>query len=53
LSGDRGLVPELTVPVEGPGGEGVIICEPPPPRFSQVRTGAGIALRFLGALVAF
>ncbi len=53
LSGDRGLVPELTVTVEGPGIEGAILCDPPPPRFAKARTAAGIALRFAGALTAF
>ena len=53
LSGDRGLVPELTVTVEGPGVEGVILCDPAAPRFSKARTAAGIALRFVGALAAF
>ncbi|HEV2688244.1 MAG TPA: POTRA domain-containing protein, partial [Bryobacteraceae bacterium] len=53
LSGDRGLVPELSITVDGPSGEGVIVCDPPPPRFGGLRTSAGIALRFLGALTAF
>ncbi|HYL75952.1 MAG TPA: POTRA domain-containing protein [Bryobacteraceae bacterium] len=53
LSGDRGLVPELTVTVEGPGIEGAILCDPPPPRFAKARSAAGIALRFAGALAAF
>jgi Surface antigen variable number repeat len=49
LAGDRGLVPELPVTVEGPSGEGVMLCEPPPPRFARLRYIATIGLRFLGA----
>lgn len=53
LSGDRGLVPQLTITVDGPSAEGTILCDPPPPRFQQLRTAAGLALRFAGALTAF
>jgi hypothetical protein len=49
LAGDRGLVPELPVTVEGPSSQGVMLCEPPPPRFAKLRYGATIALRLLGA----
>jgi hypothetical protein len=48
LAGDSGLVPELRVTVEGPSSEGVMLCEPPPPRFAKLRYGATIALRLLG-----
>lgn len=53
LSGDRGLVPELNVQVEGPVVGGVIVCDPAAPRFSRARSAAGIALRFVGAVAAF
>jgi hypothetical protein len=53
LSGDRGLVPRLSITVDGPSGDGTILCDPAPPRFLQLRTAAGIALRFAGALTAF
>jgi hypothetical protein len=49
LAGDRGLVPELPVTVEGPGGEGVMFCDPPAPRFAKIREGVAIGLRVLGA----
>jgi hypothetical protein len=49
LAGDSGLVPELPVTVEGPSGEGVMLCEPPPPRFAKFRYGATIGLRLIGA----
>ena len=49
LAGDRGLVPELPVTVEGPGGEGVMFCDPPAPRFAKLREGISIGLRVLGA----
>ena len=49
LAGDRGLVPELQVTVEGPAGEGVMFCDPPPPRFAKLREGVAIGLRVLGA----
>jgi hypothetical protein len=48
LAGDSGLVPELPVMVEGPRREGVMLCEPAPPRFAKLRYGATIALRLLG-----
>jgi hypothetical protein len=53
LSGDRGLTPELQVAVQGPGGDGVIFCEPPTPRFEHARIAAAVGLRVLGALAAF
>jgi outer membrane protein insertion porin family len=37
LSGDQGLAPELQVTVEGPSSEGLMLCEPPPPRFAKLR----------------
>lgn len=49
LAGDSGLVPELPVTVEGPSGEGVMLCEPPAPRFAKLRYGATIGLRLIGA----
>ena len=49
LAGDRGIVPDLPVTVEGPSGEGVMLCEPRPPRFARLRYGATIAIRLLGA----
>jgi hypothetical protein len=49
LAGDRGLVPELQVTVEGPGGPGVMFCDPPAPRFAKIREGVAIGLRVLGA----
>jgi hypothetical protein len=53
LSGNRGLTPELQVAVQAPGGDGVIFCEPPPPRFDHARIAAAVGLRVLGALAAF
>lgn len=49
LAGDRGLAPELPVTVDGPGGEGVMFCDPPAPRFARLREGLAIGLRVLGA----
>jgi hypothetical protein len=51
LAGESGLVAELPVTVEGPSREGVMFCEPGPPRFGKVRYGAAIALRLLGAFM--
>jgi len=53
LAGDRGLVPELTVMVEGPGVEAPMFCDPPAPRAMWLRRPATLALQFLGALAAF
>jgi hypothetical protein len=50
LASDRGLVPELTVMVEGPGGDAPMFCDPPPPRAMWLRRPATLALQFLGAL---
>jgi outer membrane protein insertion porin family len=47
LSGDRGLVPDLQVTVEDPSGEGVLFCEPPPPRFAKLRYVATIGVRLM------
>jgi hypothetical protein len=49
LAGDSGLVPELPVTVEGPASEGVMLCEPRPPRFAKLRYGATMGLRLIGA----
>ncbi len=49
LAGDSGLVPELPVSVEGPSGEGVMFCEPPPLSFAKLRYGVTIGVRLLGA----
>jgi hypothetical protein len=50
LAGDRGLIPELPVTVEGPNAEGTMFCEPPAPRLMPLRTAASLSLRFLGVL---
>jgi hypothetical protein len=46
LSGERSAQPPLAVQV----GDTVKYCEAPKPRLHLVRTGAGVALNFLGAL---
>jgi hypothetical protein len=50
LAGDRGLVPDLPVRVEGAAEEGLMMCEAPKPRMSGLRTGASWTLRLMGAL---
>ena len=50
LQGDRGLVPELGVNVITHKGEATMFCEPPPQKMMVLRTGATVALRFLGVL---
>jgi outer membrane protein insertion porin family len=50
LAGDRGLVAELPVKVEGPNTEGTMFCEPPAPRLMPLRTTASFGVRFLGLL---
>ena len=50
LSGDRGLVSELPVTIEGPNAEGTMVCEPPAPRLMTLRIGASFAVRLLGVL---
>jgi outer membrane protein insertion porin family len=48
LSGDRGLVAELPVTVEGPSRDGVMFCEPPAPRLMALRTAASFGVRLIG-----
>ena len=48
LNGDRGLIPELPVTVETHKGEAMMYCDPAPPRFAALRTGASLAVRFMG-----
>lgn len=50
LAGDRGLVPELPVAVEGPDTNGTLLCEPPAPRLMLLRTAASFGVRFMGVL---
>ena len=39
---------ELTVTVERPNTETTLICDPPKPRFANLRRGVGLCLRLLG-----
>ena len=50
LAGDRGLVPELPVTVEGPNTSGTMFCEPPAPRLMPLRTAASYGVRLLSVL---
>jgi Surface antigen variable number repeat len=50
LNGDRGLVPELPVTVHRPSGDTMVVCEPPAPKLSALRSATGMALHALGAL---
>ena len=50
LAGDRGLVPDLEVAVEGPNTTGTMLCEPPAPRLMPLRNVASLGVRFLGVL---
>ena len=53
LTPSRGLVPELTVAVEGDGISGAIFCDAPKPRLHALRTAASIAVRLPGAVTGF
>lgn len=50
LSGERNAQPPLSVTVTRPEGEATMFCEVPKPRLMPLRTAAGLALHFLGAL---
>src|SRR5262249_42736160 len=50
IAGDRGLVADLPVTIETESGERTMICEPPKPRFSVLRTAAGFSLQILTSL---
>jgi surface antigen-like variable number repeat protein len=53
LTPNRGLVPDLTVSVEGDGVQGAILCQAQKPRLSSLRTAASIAVRLPGAITGF
>lgn len=50
LSGERNAQPVLPVTITRPEGETTLFCEVPKPRLAPLRTTAGVALHFLGAL---
>jgi hypothetical protein len=50
LQGDRGLEPELPITVDTPSSRTTMFCEPPPPRFSPVRSALAMGLRFVGSM---
>ncbi len=50
LAGDRGLISELPVTVDGPSGSGTMFCEPPAQRLASLRIAASLSLRLLGAV---
>ena len=50
LSGERTAQPVLPVVVNRPEGEATMFCEPPKPRFTVFRAGAGLAIHFLGVV---
>ncbi len=50
LEGDRGLEPELPVTVDTPTSRTTMLCEPPAPRLSPVRTALAMGLRFIGSM---
>lgn len=50
ISGERSAQTVLPIIVTRPEGQATLFCEPPKPRFGVLRTGAGLALHFLGAL---
>ncbi len=52
LSGERNAQPPLPVTVTRREGEATLYCEVPKPRLALLRTTAGIALHFLGAVPA-
>jgi outer membrane protein insertion porin family len=53
LQGDRGIEPELPVTVDTPNSRSTMFCEPPPPRFSPVRSALAMGLRFIGSMAGF
>lgn len=50
LEGDRHLEPELAVGVEGPTSQTTMFCEPPALRYSLLRNGLVMGLRFAGSV---
>ncbi len=49
LSGDQGLIPDLPVTVETPGGEKPLICQAPQPRYWTARKVALFGLQVAGS----
>ena len=50
MAGNRGLVPDLNVTVARPGGDAVMVCEPPKPGMGPLRAVGTISLHLLGTL---
>jgi outer membrane protein insertion porin family len=53
LSASESASPLLTVTVERPGGDALMVCEPPGPRLKWLRMGAATALQLAGAVTMF
>jgi outer membrane protein insertion porin family len=50
LRGDRGIEPELPVTVDTPNSRTTLVCEPPAPRYSVVRSALAMGLSFIGSM---
>lgn len=50
LLGDSRLTPALPIMVERPSGDGELLCDPPKPRLSKVRTGAALLIQFAASV---
>ena len=52
VAGERGMTPDLNVTVAREEGDAQMVCEPPKPRLSPLRSVGSIALHLLGAVPA-
>jgi hypothetical protein len=49
ITGNQRFTPQLAVSFDRPAGEGVLLCNPPQPRFHTARMGAAMLLQFLAS----
>jgi outer membrane protein assembly factor BamA len=49
ITGNQRFTPQLAVSFDRPEGDGVLLCDPPKPRFHTARMGAAMLLQFLAS----
>ena len=53
IRGDSGYVSQLAVTFERPGGDGVLLCDPPKPKYHTLRMGAAMLLQIAASSPGF
>lgn len=49
ITGNQRYTPQLAVGFDRPGGDGILLCDPPKPRFHTARMGVAMLLQFLAS----